>query len=144
MSNPNNPNPPLFDGQPIFGDLPSFATQLLIQGRPVDVDNWLGLTPGTTLYGADLSGGQLYGVTGAFIASSVPAVEALQAKIQSYAGLSCLYGYPMALKWPDNWLFWPNCYFELAEYVPSTAGIVAAPGNMYSLSYKLVIRRTGS
>jgi len=38
---------PLFDGQPIFGDLSSFEVTKLVQGRARDVDTFLGLTPGT-------------------------------------------------------------------------------------------------
>lgn len=139
-NNPND-NPPLFNGQPIFGDLNTFDTQLLVKGRGLDVDNWLGLTPGTTKYGAAPSGGQLYGVTGAFIAPTAAAVELLQATLLSYAGQSGEYAYPTGLPWPGNWQFWANCYFVPAEYVPSVNGILPTIGNQYSLSYVLVVRR---
>jgi hypothetical protein len=141
MPIPNNTYPPLFDGQPIFGDLSSFAITPLIQGRAIDVDDFLGLTPGTTKYGADPSGGQLYGITGALISSSVAGVEALQAALLSYAGPCCQLGYPTGLAWPGNWQTWPTCFFEPAEFIPSLSGIQPARGNQYSLSYSLVVRR---
>jgi hypothetical protein len=88
---------PLYDGQPIFGGTPSFTVQPLQLGTAAAVDAWLGLTPGTTHYGAPPSGGRLWGITGALEGSSVAAVQGMSSTLLSYAGLTVTFGQPTGL-----------------------------------------------
>ena len=125
---------PTFDGQQIFGDLPSFEVEQLVHGRPLDVDLFLGFTPGTTLHGADPSGGRLFGIIGALIAPSPAAVAALRAAILSFAEITATFGTPTGLPFPGDFQQWPSCYFVPAESVPSAGGITSIDGSMYSLT----------
>ena len=111
---------PLFDGQPIFGDLPSLQITQLAQGRAQDVDAFLGLSPGTTQYGADPSGGKLWGISGALIAPSSAAVSALEATLLSFAGGTAAFGRPTGLRFPGDYVLEPHyCHFVTGEFVPS-------------------------
>ena len=130
---------PRFDGQKIFGVSDHFTFRIL-RGDSLSIDLFLGLTGGTTKYGADPSGGLAFGVTGKFLGATTVAVQVLQAQLLSYAGIVATLGVPWPERFPANFRFWPNCYFVASEYVPDVAGIVASPGNQYALSYKLVIR----
>jgi hypothetical protein len=134
---------PTFDGQAIFGDLASFAYAQLVQGRPIDVDTWLGLAPGTTTYGADPNG-RLFGVRGTFIATTIAGVWALESTLYSFAGLAASFGVPTGLPWPGDYYFWPSCLFTLADYQPAATTPIPANGNMYALAYSIVIRQTGN
>jgi hypothetical protein len=131
---------PLFNGQAIFGADGSFTFTELAQRRALDVDIFLGLTHGTTAYGADPSGGRLFGITGALVAPSADGVTALEATLLSLAGPMCPFGMPTRLPFPGNYYFWGACYFVAAEFLPSPAGIASIGGGMWSLSYSMIIR----
>jgi len=131
---------PLFNGQSIFGADGSFTFTELAQRRALDVDIFLGLTHGTTAYGADPSGGRLFGITGALVATSADAVAALEATLLSFAGQVSAFGMPTHLPFPGNYFFWNACYFVATEFIPAPAGAVSIGGGMWSLSYSMIVR----
>jgi hypothetical protein len=135
-----NAKTPVFNGRAIFGADANFTFTDLAQRRALDVDIFLGLTPGTTAYGADPSGGRIFGITGALVATSADAVTALAATLLSLAGPVCSFGMPTGLPFPGNYYFWGACYFVAAEFIPAPAGAISIGGGMWSLSYSMVIR----
>jgi hypothetical protein len=141
-----DPPPPTFGGAQIFGNVGSFAWGMLHgpgAGQPptYPIDEFLSLTLGTTQYGP--GAGRCIGISGVLIAPTRDGVSALLTTLQSYAGLGMAQtlGVPTRRPWPDNWQWFPNCYFILAELIPSSAGIVVADGGNYSLSYVLNMRQ---
>lgn len=130
---------PTFNGQPIFGDLSSFAVAPLPFNTAAAIDTFLGFTPGTTFYGADASG-HLWGITGALVADSSGGVAAMRATLLSFAGPAGRLNIPTYLRFPADYQWVPNCYFVAAEFVPSPGGIVPIGGGMYNLGYALVVR----
>jgi hypothetical protein len=133
-----------FDGQQIFGDTPSFNVIPVVPGYAggaAAVDGFLGLTPGTTQYGPDPSGGSLWGITGALIAPSSDAVAALQATLLSFAGITSTLGIPTGNPYPSDFAYERSCYFVAAEFVPSPGGIVPIGGGFWSLGYSLIVRQ---
>jgi hypothetical protein len=141
VTTPYNDDIPTFDGQPIFGPLANFTVAKLPFGTALEIDSFLGLTPGTTQYGADGGpGGRLWGITGQFIEATSEAVSADQATLLSFVGITARLGIPTYDVFPSDYQFVPKCYFVATDYAPSGAGIVSAPGGTYSLSYSLVIR----
>lgn len=134
---------PQFDGQPIFGDLNSFAVVELVPGKAggaATIDGFLGLTPGTTQYGPD-SSGAAWGITGALIGPSSGAVATLEATLLGFAGISSRFGIPTGLPYPGDYVFLSSCYFVAPEFVPSPGGIVPIGGGQWSLGYSLVVRQ---
>jgi hypothetical protein len=141
--------PPTFAGAQIFGDVGSFNWTILHgpgAGQPptYPIDEFLGLTLGTTQYGP--GAGNCIGISGSLIAPTSAGVSALLTTLQSYAGagVAQTMGVPTGNPWPDNWRWFPNCYFVLGELIPSASGIVVAPGGEYLLSYLLNVRQVGA
>jgi hypothetical protein len=128
--------PALFDGQPIFGAPPRLTTAPFAP-TPARVDAFLGLVPGTTV---DASG-PMFTVVSTLVGASVEAVEAAQATLQGYAGISARFGRSNGLSSPGNFEWWPSCWFEPGELVFSPAGILPLGRAQYQLSFVLVIRR---
>ena len=77
-----NTIPAIFQGLDLFGAPGSFTNQSLSNAYgalPSHVDEFLGLTPGTTKYGADPApGAGLWGITGAFTSTVSSAAATAQ------------------------------------------------------------------
>ena len=136
---------PTFDGVAIFGPNAGFTVQLLgpwAAGPAAAIDNFLGLTPGTTQYGGN---GKLWGITGQLVDSSADAVAADQAALLAFAGITAPFGRPTNEKYPADFIVETKpCYFVAAEFIPAEAGIVAIGGGQYGLNYSMVIRELPS
>ncbi|MHB8397360.1 MAG: hypothetical protein ACYDCI_00275 [Candidatus Limnocylindrales bacterium] len=141
-----NDDVPTFDGQAVFGSQAAITAQQLvpgIAGSAAAIDAFLGLTPGTTRYGAE-PGGSLWGVTGAFVASSSGAVSAIETAFVALAGITATLGLPTNQTFPSDFEYLAGCYFTGGDFAASSAGIVSTGGGMYSLSYAVVFRQTHS
>ncbi len=131
----------LFDGQPIFGNVGNVSTANFTP-TCADVDAFLGLTPGTTQV-ADVP---MYAVTGTLTGPDSPTVTAARALLSGFAStgpvllvapLSRDNGQPA----PGGYEVDPSCYFLPNELMFNSAGITGPVAGVYSLSYRLVIRR---
>jgi len=134
-----SPLVPLFNGQPLFGDPPSF-TSAPLTGGAAGVDEFLGFTPGTTLY-SEGPGGRGWGIAGTFRGPTAAAVTAQAATLWSSAGIRAPFGRPTGARFPGNFETWPNCEFLFTELVTNPTGVLLSAGNMYVLTYLLVIRQ---
>ena len=135
MSKPLNP---YFAGQMIFGDLDSFKQTYPYRGTTLEIDEFLGLTEGTTIYAAD-PGGKLFFVSGTFKGPSTDAVAAQVAFLQEFAGFVGVYRRPTNDIPPSDVQIIHNCYFTVNDL---TFGTVTQLGvNNYGQTYALVIRQ---
>jgi hypothetical protein len=138
-----SPLVPLFALQAVFGDPPAFRSSPLSEPTAGAIDGFLGFAPGTTIYGADTVGGQLWGLTGSMTAPSLAAVQSLQQNLLSYAGWVRNWGRPNHEQAPGNYQFVRNCMFLPSEVVFSKPGPLPASG-AWSCTYKLVMRQIGA
>jgi hypothetical protein len=125
-----------FDGQPIFGGPPWLTTAPFAPISPVDVDMFLGLEPGTTVYAS----GPMFTVVSTLIGPNTEAVSNLQSTLLGFAGLSCRFGRSNSQGWPGNFDWWGGCRFLPGEVVFDPMGVQAF-GSLFTLGFKLVIRR---
>jgi hypothetical protein len=131
------PAAPLFDGEQVFGDPASFSVGQL-DGQPSSVDGWLGLTPGTTQYGA--GSGHHWGVAGKFLGQSSGAVTGDLAALQQMAGYHAPFVFPIGETISFNaWQMRCDCQIIASEVVVDQAGPQGS-GNNWSLAYWCVVR----
>jgi hypothetical protein len=130
---------PSFNGSQCFGDTEAWA---LFGLRPsaLAVDEWLGLEPGTTRYGAPPGEGRLVGVSGRFAGPTAAAVDAQVDELLALAGISARFLFPVAMRFPATWYAVSSCYFTAGDFASDPNGIQPTLGNCVSLNYWLVIR----
>jgi len=134
------PAVPLFDGQGVFGSIPAFSVGLL-HGKPADFDGWLGLTPGTTVYGA--GPGRVWGVAGTFAESTSAACTADLAALEAVAGPSADFWFPSGEKFPYTaWQKRPSCRIVPGEVVGDPNGVQGS-GSYWTLKFWCVVREPG-
>jgi hypothetical protein len=157
----------IFDGQPIFG-APPWLTTAPFAPTPLEVDAFLGLEPGTTVYAS----GPMFTVVSTLVGPTVAAVAAARATLQGFAGICSVFGRSNGLAFPGNYEYWRSCWFAAGELVFDTfplavvgSGVpgVAVPssvvpgglcalwlgggpaivpyGSQFTLSFRLVVRR---
>lgn len=141
----------LFAGQPIFGDLGSFssrklqgdysATALYNSQLPLNIDAFLGLTPGTTKFGPIDNGG-VWAVSGVFYDLSPQGIATQQSFLLGFANTPSLWLRPTGYQWPANAEYWKNSIFRPQEVVFSPTATAA--GNQYTCSYNMIIRTLGN
>ena len=129
-------------GQSLFGDTPSFYSYQLnnTTDSAVQVDNWLGNTPGTTQYGVQ-SGGRIWLVSGLFIGDSPTDIANQQSLLMSYAGITATVGLPTGYAWPQDFKWWKGGRFNANEVVLGSTTSYA--GNRYQAPFKMIIRQIG-
>jgi hypothetical protein len=128
---------PTFNGQAVLGD-PSALTASAITGSPPSViDAFLGLSPGTTVYGAPVGGGGLVGITGVFHGTSRPALNAAYERLTALAGIRAPFEVPGGVSGTGGREFYPLCYFGPGDIVPGTP---TGAGSAYQLPFALVLR----
>ena len=131
--------PGTFVGRNVFGDPGSLSWTPLV-GNPASIDAFLGNSPGTTVYGVPASG-HAVGVQGTFIAASAAGCTSQQ---NALTALSLQVGelvLPTADPHVGATQSFTDTYFQPAEYVASSAGILSYPGSQNSLDYKIVFRQ---
>ncbi len=134
---------PAFNGMQIFGDPTQFAASVLA-GSAVDVDAWLSVTPGTTVYSPNTSGGA-FAVSGVLLDTSSAAVLADQVALTAATALRGVdFGRPTGLPWPPVYLIHTGCWIEPAELIFGAGGIVAVGNGLYQLPYRAVVRQIGT
>ncbi len=137
------PAAPLFGGTRIWGDPGSFVVGRL-NGSPAAVDFWLGLSPGTTIYGAGTGTGRIWAVAGKLVGPSPAGVLSAFATLVSFAGLNYTFIFPSGETFAYSaWQARPNCRFLTTEVVTDPNGI-QGQGLSYSLLYWAVVRDSGS
>jgi hypothetical protein len=135
------PAAPLFDGEQVFGDPASFSVGQL-DGKPSSVDGWLGLTPGTTVYGA--GHGRHWGVAGKFLGQSMIAVNTDFASLVGMAGFEAPFVFPTNETISFNaWQMRRNCRMVSTEIVADTNGPQGG-GSNWSLLFWCVVRDNGT
>jgi hypothetical protein len=119
---------PTFNGQMILGTAANFTVDCIITGS-LGIDNFLGLTPGTTEYDPTY---RAFGVSGAWVADDpvTPTTDA------ATCAASALITGPFV---DHNGNSHENCSFQPTELQPSAAGVQGS--GPYSLNYLLVIRQ---
>jgi hypothetical protein len=135
---------PTFGGQAVFGD-PKQFTAAIFTGSAAYEDAFLGLAPGTTVYGpCEPSRGGAIAITGVLTGPNTSTVKAAQATLSARAmsGNSPLL-VPTGLS-VGGWDVWTSCWFAPTDLAYSAAGIVAAQAGGYQLAYSLIVRRSGS
>jgi hypothetical protein len=143
MAKQTNSRPiiPLFNGMKIFGNPDSFRIYELLLNTPAKIDAFLGLTAGTTLYGADPSGGSLIPISGQWLDRSIPLVQAKLAAFQAQEGVVADFYQPVRDIYPADFALKKNCRFSYTDY---TIGSVTQLGqSWFGLTYKLVLRQCG-
>jgi hypothetical protein len=140
LDSSGQPVPPLFCGQPIFGDLASFEHFPLYKGTPLELDAFLGLPSGTTKYGADSAGG-LFAVRGTFKDYTSEGVTEQLEFMQSFIGICATYRKLTGEIFPCQVQPEPNCYFTAGDLTFSEPAQIAY--NQFGINYSLVIRKIG-
>ncbi len=130
--------PPQLFGQRIFGDLPSFSSVLFTLDVPSQIDSWLSLTPGTTIYGT-APGGRTWGFEGVFIEKYPDDVRNDIAILQGFAGCCGALGLSTGFAWPGDYRLYRNCRYVSDELAIGT--ILPSPGTQYRAGYRLVMRQ---
>ena len=128
---------PNFAGRRCFGVTDAWSVSTL-QPTALACDLWLGLSAGTTAYGAPPNG-RLLGVAGVFQGCSAADVSSQADGLLSLAWISSAFLMPVSARWPCNWWSASSCYFTPGDYV-APAGPVAGLGSTWLLSYWLVMR----
>jgi hypothetical protein len=144
MNPPAAPPPitqPLFNGQPVFGDLSAFSVVPLTGSGGAGIDAFLGNAPGTTIYDFG-PGGRGWGISGGFSAGSAAGVAAMIGTLQCLVGIRSTLIFPTGGPLPDNWERHGSCQFQGDELVLNSAGIQQVAGGGFSQSYKLVVRES--
>jgi hypothetical protein len=134
------PVPPLFAGQPIFGDLDSFQQPSVLLNTPAEIDAFLGLSPGTTRYACD-PGGNLFPVTGTFKDYTSELVTAQLAVMQGFIGQVSTYRKLTGDIFPSQVQPEPNCYFTAGDLTSSAPAQIGY--NQWGINYSLLIRKIG-
>jgi len=131
------PAAPLFNGQAVFGDPSKFVVGGL-NGTPAAVDGWLGLTPGTTVYGAGT--GRLWGIAGTFGDVSSAACSADLAALQALEGPIGVFAFPTGEKFSFTaFRHRDSCRIAPGECVGDPAGPQGS-GSAWTLRYWAVVR----
>jgi hypothetical protein len=131
------PAAPLFDGQALFGNTAMFSAGQL-DGKPTSVNEWLGLTPGTTRYGA--GSGQHWGIAGVFQEASAAACEADFAALQAVCGPTATFSFPTRERFAyTDWRTRPRCRIMPGEVVADPNGPQDS-GWYWTLAYWCVVR----
>ena len=131
------PAVPVWNDLPVFGSGAAFSVGRL-HGSPADVNGWLGLTPGTTVYGAGC--GRLWAVAGQFAESTSAACSADLAALQAVAGPIGAFSFPTGEKFAFSaWQTRPSCRIAAGEIVADPNGVQGS-GSYYTLNYWCVVR----
>jgi len=132
------PAGPMLGGQMVFGDPGLFSVGLLL-GTPASIDGWLGLSPGTTVYGA--GSGRVWGVAGTLWDSSEAAVLADFAVLAALCdGSARGFILPSGEKRPMlAWAVRPSARVMPGELVADPNG-PQPPGAAWSLRYWCAVR----
>jgi len=131
------PAAPLLAGQAVFG-LPAAFSVGQLESAPAAIDGWLGLTPGTTVYGA--GSGRLWGIAGSFQESSSAACSADFAALQAACGTSGAFSFPTGEKFAFTaWRTRPSCRIVPGEVVADPNGPHGS-GSYWTLAYWGVVR----
>jgi hypothetical protein len=130
--------PPQFCGQNIFGDPEQFVATLFYIDPPTQIDQWLGLTPGTTQYG-NSAGGRCWGLSGVWVGATPYEVQSDQFMLTNFAGASGGLGLPTGIAWPFNYYLYKNSRFMKSEIQLNT--IIPSPGAQFQSIFKLVVRQ---
>jgi hypothetical protein len=129
---------PLFSGVKLFGDYDSFAMVDLQLGTVLEIDTFLGLTPGTTKYPADV-GGNIFAMRGQWLGDSPTAVETQYMALTTFAGIAATFRRPTGGIYPGNAWREHNCYFTVSDL---SVGTIQQLGiNWYGMTYSLVLRQ---
>lgn len=135
---------PLFGGQSIFGDAASYQQIDLQRGTPAEIDAFLGLPENTTIYGAEATGGRIFGITGQWKENTAQEVLDAAAFLQSFTDIVSTYHITTPDPYPCNARAYANCYWSVGDLSINPAGVQQIGLNQYGLTYALVIRYTGT
>jgi len=137
----SSPAASLFAGQPVFGDPSRLIVSELAEGTPAAVDQWLGLAPGTTQYGAGT--GIIWGMTGQFAAPTDGGVLACLANLVQYCGIVYEFIFPTGETFAYSaWRARRSCRMLTQEITTDPNGIQTTTGQ-YTLNFWLVVRDLG-
>ncbi len=128
---------PLFAGRPLLGNPALFSVGQL-DGKASSVDGWLGLTPGTTQYGA--GSGRHWGIAGTFQETSSAACEADLAALQAVCGVTYPFSFPTGeQRAMTAWRTRPSCHIVPGEVVADPNGPQGS-GSYWTLRFWCVVR----
>lgn len=133
--NPAHP-PPLFAGQPLFGELDNFVQFPLEQPSVEFMQDFLGQS---VQYGPS-PGTRLFAVTGQWIGRTEDEVANQEAKLLSFVGEAQTYRRPTGDIFPATVQILHNCYFSAEDFAPDPSGIQSLGINRFGLRFSLILR----
>lgn len=132
--------PPLLDQVAVFGDTDQFRQVTLPRLDASAIDEFLGLAPGTTQYGAT-PGGHLYAATGVLTGDTLDDVENALMQLQSFSEGMHTYYRPTGDIYPSTYQWIHNCYFTAGDLV--TGSVTQIGIRKYAQTFAIVLRQVG-